>query len=254
VLRSNNDGADHDVDFRSSADPTCRRARASGDGCEAGQGKRKDRELSEAGDRRKNPPAPIVPNSSSSAWMAPRALVSHRRLRPNIRSWRRGRRSKKNESTSDTSAACLSCIFTRSAPLACWLTSAGQATTAQRHHQRFCGPARLRLPCPPFAIAHQPSRTYCFFHSSALIGSSEMPYTALTFTVSVNIPQVAADRHQSRMLVVQPHAHLPWARGRLSCRARGRLSCREARITPASRIASSTPQHSSACRKCRTRP
>src|SRR5258708_39975799 len=40
--------------------------------------------------------------------------------------------------------------------------------------------------CPPHAIAHQPSLTYCFFHSSALIGSSEMPYTASTFTWSVN--------------------------------------------------------------------
>ena len=42
ALSSTIDGADHDVDFRSSADPTSRRARASGDGCEAGQGKRKD--------------------------------------------------------------------------------------------------------------------------------------------------------------------------------------------------------------------
>src|SRR5258707_14538063 len=43
--------------------------------------------------------------------------------------------------------------------------------------------------CPPHAIAHQPSLTYCFFHSSALIGSSEMPYTASTFTWSVNKPR-----------------------------------------------------------------
>jgi hypothetical protein len=42
----------------------------------------------------------ILPrDSSSSAWMAPRAPVSHRWSRPNIRSWRRGGRSKKNEST-----------------------------------------------------------------------------------------------------------------------------------------------------------
>src|SRR3984893_8370615 len=43
--------------------------------------------------------------------------------------------------------------------------------------------------CPPHAIAHQPSLTYCFFHSSALIGSSEMPYTASTFTWSANKPR-----------------------------------------------------------------
>jgi hypothetical protein len=99
ALSSNIDGADHDVDFRAGADPTSRRARASGDRCEAGQGKRKDRGVSEAGDRRKKSSRAIVPNSPSSAWMAPRAPVSHRRSRPNIRSWRRGGRSKKNEST-----------------------------------------------------------------------------------------------------------------------------------------------------------
>src|SRR5258708_3555105 len=53
----------------------------------------------------------------------------------------------------------------------------------------FCGPARLRLPCPPFAIAHHPGFTYCFFHSSALIGLSEMPYTALICTLCVNKPR-----------------------------------------------------------------
>src|SRR5258707_10539079 len=36
---------------------------------------------------------------------------------------------------------------------------------------------------------HHPALTNCFFHSSALIGSSLMPYTASTFTWSVNKPR-----------------------------------------------------------------
>jgi hypothetical protein len=36
---------------------------------------------------------------------------------------------------------------------------------------------------------HHPGFTNCFFHSSADIGSSLMPYTALTFTLSSNIPR-----------------------------------------------------------------
>jgi hypothetical protein len=41
--------------------------------------------------------------------------------------------------------------------------------------------------CPPHAIAHQPFLTCCFFHSSADIGLSLMPYTASTLTLSSNM-------------------------------------------------------------------
>jgi hypothetical protein len=39
---------------------------------------------------------------------------------------------------------------------------------------RFIPLARPRSPCPALLIAHEPSLRYCFFHSSALMGSSEM--------------------------------------------------------------------------------
>ena len=66
------------------------------DGCEAAKKEKRSRTVRSRRPKKKSSRA-IVP--SSSAWMAPRAPVSHRWSRPNIRSWRRGGRSKKNEST-----------------------------------------------------------------------------------------------------------------------------------------------------------
>src|SRR5947209_15421448 len=55
-------------------------------------------------------------------------------------------------------------------------------------HERLLRPS-LRPPRPPVWLEHHPALTNCFFHSSALIGSSEVPYTASTFTWSVNKPR-----------------------------------------------------------------
>ena len=66
------------------------------DGCEAAKKEKRSRTVRSRRPKKKSSRA-IVP--SSSAWMAPRAPVSHRWSRPNIRSWRRGGRSKKNELT-----------------------------------------------------------------------------------------------------------------------------------------------------------
>src|SRR3984893_2620490 len=47
----------------------------------------------------------------------------------------------------------------------------------------------LRPPCPSDGVAHQPSLTNSFFHSSADIGLSLTPYTAFICTMSVNMPR-----------------------------------------------------------------
>jgi hypothetical protein len=69
----------------------------------------------------------------------------------------------------ETSAACLSCSRTRTSPLGpceIWQSPRRCRGDVSVVDERFLRPF-LRPPCPPHAIAHQPSLTYCFFHSSA---------------------------------------------------------------------------------------
>src|SRR6266567_9304197 len=58
----------------------------------------------------------------------------------------------------------------------------------ERARQNRPDPARDASP-DPVHIAHQPSLTYCFFHSSADIGWSLMAYRARTWTWSTNMPR-----------------------------------------------------------------
>jgi hypothetical protein len=64
----------------------------------------------------------------------------------------------------------------------------------------------LRPPRPALVIAHQPSLTNCFFHSSADIGSSLMAYRARTWTWSVTCRGACRSRRA-------PHACRTSSRG-----------------------------------------
>src|SRR2546423_13082781 len=63
--------------------------------------------------------------------------------------------------------------------------------TSKPDHQRLLRAALWPL-CPALAIAHQPSLTYCFFHSSADIGWSLMAYRARAWTWSIDMPRIFA--------------------------------------------------------------
>src|SRR5260370_25139353 len=93
----------------------------------------------------------------------------------------------------------------------------------------------LRPPRPSHAITHHPSLTYCRFHSSPLIGSSDMPYTALTCTLSVNKPRcLPSDTSAACLSCIFTHS-APWPAGspRRSHRASPCRGLRSARSSPA---------------------